>query len=487
MKKLKVLSLFDGMSCGQQALKRLNIPIDKYYASEIDKHAIKVTMANFPDTHQLGDVEKWIEWDIDWNIGLLFFGSPCQGFSFAGKGLNFNDPRSKLFFVAVDILNHIRSVNPNVKFLAENVRMKKEHERVFNEYLGVKGQEINSALVCAQNRIRIYWQNFCIKEDGFFNELISAIPQPKDRGILLKDILQPESEIDKKYYVSDKILQRLNVDNVGFVGFVGFKNEGKDSEKSAPLLARDYKGMSNYGINVVKVEGKARTVRSSGHGSLDKHNWDVIKVSKDGNVKDSQDKASTVNGGGHSGGNHSDMDLLMMIKENYVEWGEGYSQDNRAYYPESKSGCLDSKAERQKVIQINPSKESNGQQPFQQNRVYSTEGKAPHVSSQLSTGSDKIIVHNMSPRSGDPTKGGTGHLTREDGKTYCLQTSDINRVEMNFKIRRLTPIECERLQGVEDNYTNVVSDSQRYKMLGNGWQIDTIVHILASLPPVNSK
>ena len=127
MVKLNVLSLFDGMSCGQIALERAGISVSKYFAAELDKYAITVTQANYPNTIQMGDVTAWREWDIDWaSIDLLIGGSPCQGFSFAGKQLAFDDPRSKLFFVYVDILNHIRSVNPGVKFLLENVRMKTE-------------------------------------------------------------------------------------------------------------------------------------------------------------------------------------------------------------------------------------------------------------------------------------------------------------------------------------------------------------------------
>lgn len=177
MKQLRVLSLFDGMSCGQLAISRLGFNYE-YYASEIDKHAIAVTMSNFPDTTQLGSVEHWQLWDIDFaSIDVLIGGSPCQGFSFAGKQLNFDDPRSKLFFVYVDILNYIRSVNPNVKFLLENVKMKKEYEAVISEQLGVQPIEINSNLVSAQNRKRLYWTN------------IRGVTQPEDRGIYLKDII----------------------------------------------------------------------------------------------------------------------------------------------------------------------------------------------------------------------------------------------------------------------------------------------------------
>ena len=133
---MNVLSLFDGISAGQVALERAGISVTNYYASEIDKYAIKVTMANYPNTIQLGDVTKWREWDIDWSsIDLLIGGSPCQGFSFAGKQLAFDDPRSALFFVYVDILNHIRSVNPDVKFMLENVKMKREHLDVITEKL----------------------------------------------------------------------------------------------------------------------------------------------------------------------------------------------------------------------------------------------------------------------------------------------------------------------------------------------------------------
>lgn len=173
-----VLSLFDGMSCGRIALERAGIKVDKYYASELDKHAIKVTQSNWEDTVQLGDVTKWQEWDIDWSsLDLLIGGSPCQGFSFAGKQLAFDDPRSKLFFVYVDILNHIREVNPDVKFLLENVKMKKEYLAVISETLGVEPVFINSSVITAHNRQRFYWSNW-------------AFSQPGDLGIHMDSILE---------------------------------------------------------------------------------------------------------------------------------------------------------------------------------------------------------------------------------------------------------------------------------------------------------
>lgn len=180
---MNVLSLFDGISCGQIALGRANIKVDKYFASEIDKNAIKITQNHYPNTIQLGDVTK-INVDELPKIDLILAGSPCQGFSFAGKQLNFEDPRSKLFFVFMEILNKLKIKNPNIKFLLENVKMKKNCQNVISKELGVEAIEINSALVSAQNRKRLYWTN------------ISNVSQPKDKKILLKDILEKREDYE---------------------------------------------------------------------------------------------------------------------------------------------------------------------------------------------------------------------------------------------------------------------------------------------------
>ena len=170
---LNVLSLFDGMSCGQIALNRVGIEYDNYFASEIDKHAIKVTQTNYPNTIQLGDVTKVKASDLP-EIDLLIGGSPCQGFSFAGKGLNFDDPRSKLFFEFVRLKNETQ---PKY-WLLENVEMKAEYQNIISGYLGVEPIMINSNLVSAQNRVRYYWTNIPVK--GL----------PNDKSILLKDITE---------------------------------------------------------------------------------------------------------------------------------------------------------------------------------------------------------------------------------------------------------------------------------------------------------
>lgn len=344
MKKINVLSLFDGMSCGQLAISQLGFEYN-YFASEIDKHAMQVTQSNFPNTVQLGSVEHWQLWGIDFaSIDLLIGGSPCQGFSFAGKQLNFEDPRSKLFFVYVDILNYIHSVNPNVKFLLENVKMKKEYEAVISEHLGVQPIEINSNLVSAQNRKRLYWTN------------IEGVTQPEDRGIYLKDVLQ--EAVDDKYYLSNK----------GLSGMLAHKerNTGKGN---------------GFGVQFISDESeKANTVLQRCY-------------------KDCKANA-------------------LLIHPKYYLSDAALNRANIRNYSKPK---------------VNPEK------------------------------SGAINTKNNSPQ------------CSFDSGTSLIKASEDKR------IRRLTPIECERLQTVPDNYTSAVSDTQRYRMLGNGWTVEVIKHILKNL------
>ncbi len=214
---LTVLSLFDGMSCGAIALREAGIRVRQYFASEIDRQAIMQTRHNFPDTIQLGSVTGVKASDLP-PIDLLIGGSPCQGFSFAGKQLNFNDPRSALFFEYVRILREIQSYNPGVIFLLENVRMLKEHENVISEQLGLYPVMINSALVSAQNRVRLYWTNIRTKSvpNLFDTEVYTDIPQPEDRGIYLQDIL--DKDVDERFHLSQRQIRhliRLDLANAG--------------------------------------------------------------------------------------------------------------------------------------------------------------------------------------------------------------------------------------------------------------------------------
>ncbi len=173
---VNVLSLFDGISCGRVALDRVGIPIANYFASEIDKYAITIAKKNYPDNVLMGDVKRWRDWALP-KIGLLIGGSPCQGFSISGKRLNFDDPRSQLFFDYADILDFYK---PKY-FMLENVVMKKECQDVISKRLGCQPIKINSGLFSAQNRIRLYWTN------------IPVSPLPMDKGIVIADILEPDN------------------------------------------------------------------------------------------------------------------------------------------------------------------------------------------------------------------------------------------------------------------------------------------------------
>ena len=225
-----VLSLFDGMSCGQIALKELGAHVERYYASEVDKFAIAQTQLNFPETVQLGDVRN-IDARKLGHVDLLLGGSPCQSFSFAGKragmstkqneeiytldrylelkqaGFEF-EGQSYLFWEYVRILHELRETNPNVFFLLENVEMGKKWEKVLSEAIGLQGVHINSALVSAQIRKRIYWTNIRTCQN-VIGEMIPDIPQPEDKGILLRDILEDDADVDEKFYLKTQTVQNL--------------------------------------------------------------------------------------------------------------------------------------------------------------------------------------------------------------------------------------------------------------------------------------
>lgn len=188
---MNVVSLFNGMNTGRQALENIGIKVNKYYSSEIKPYAIELTQHHFPDTIQVGDVTKWREWNIDWkSIDLILSGSPCQDLSSAGKRAGINGKKSSLFFVFIEILEHVKALNPNVLFFQENVgSASKLDVGIMSRSLGVYPVRINSSLVTAQLRDRYYWSNIRTKKDGMFGDIITDIPQPKDKGIILKDII----------------------------------------------------------------------------------------------------------------------------------------------------------------------------------------------------------------------------------------------------------------------------------------------------------
>lgn len=198
--KMNVLSLFNGMSTGHTALDNVGIKVDKYYSSEIKPDAIKLTQHHYPDTIQLGDVTKWEEWDINWKeIDMVLSGSPCQDLSIAGKRKGLKGERSGLFFTFIDILNHIKKYNTNVLFLQENVgSAPREDIGIMSRELGVYPVLINSSLVSAQLRKRYYWSNIKTRKEGLFGDIVTDIPLPKDRKILLEDIIEDGYVLQKK-------------------------------------------------------------------------------------------------------------------------------------------------------------------------------------------------------------------------------------------------------------------------------------------------
>lgn len=301
---MNVLSLFDGMSCGQIALEKCGVKVDKYFASEIDKFAVQVAKKNYPNTVHLGDVRN-VKGDGLPKIDLLMGGSPCQGFSFSGKQLNFDDERSKLFFKFVRILGETK---PKY-FLLENVRMKKEYQDIISAYLGVEPIMINSSLVSAQSRNRLYWTN------------IPNVKQPQERHIFLGDIV--ESPLHER----PSVVSRCDL-----------QTREKIFSHVQHLL-----GDSKYRDNF-------------------KWRWD----------------------------------------------GEG------------------------RILVTRP---------------------------------DGLKIQRV------------GRIAFADNKAEIVTAL----TQPTVAFRKVTPLECERLQTVPDNYTSGVSKSQRYKMLGNGWTVDVISHILSGI------
>ena len=242
---ITVLSLFDGISCGRIALERAGIKVNKYYASEIDKNAIQISKNNYEDIIQLGDIKN-INEDTIKNIGkidLVLGGSPCQGFSRAGKGLNFEDSRSKLFFNFVDILNIVKKYNPNARFLLENVQMKKEWVEVINNYMGVEAININSKLVSAQNRPRLYWTN------------INFEPI-QDRNINLIDLLDKEVEFDYVYHEGLKVDKTISENSMNLISNIDNEIRIKQSTKKGYIIAN-----SGDGVNLSFPSSKSRRGR----------------------------------------------------------------------------------------------------------------------------------------------------------------------------------------------------------------------------------
>ena len=374
---MKILSLFDGMSCGQLAIDRIGIKNYTYYASEIDKYAIQIARKNFPNTIHLGDVTSIKSANLP-KIDLLIGGSPCQGFSFAGKQLAFDDPRSQLFFEFVRLLKELK---PKY-FLLENVRMKKEYLDIITEYLGVEPVLINSSLLSAQNRQRYYWTNI-----PFNKNMV-------DKGIILKDIL--ETNPNEVVKMSDKFVNR-QMKNVKGKCFID-----ETKHKASNLSAMEYVKNGRQGDYLAcDYDGKPKQVGIA----VDINGHDILK---------------------------------------------------RVYSPEGKSPTINS---------------MNGG------------NREPKVVCGRMIGRYKIDGKRQDHKGSIAGKSTQMLELRKDQKTNNLSTVQKDNVltKNDLYWRKLTPRECERLQTVPDNYTVGVSNTQRYKMLGNGWTVDVISHIFNNL------
>lgn len=477
------VSLFDGMSCLQLALNKIGKIPTKYFASEVDKHAMQVTMANFPNTMQIGDVRNVKGSDIGF-VHLLAGGSPCQSFSFAGKrkGMSTKDNieiltldhylelknqnfefegQSYLFWEYMRILEELRVINPNIKFLLENVVMGEKWQKILTRAIGINPIQINSALVCAQNRNRLYWTNIASVPVGFFGDLECNIPQPKNKGILLKDIL--ETDVADKYFLSGKMLDYLNSRKANY-------NNGK----------------INY-----KTENDIASCINASSGAID---------ISDNIIIDTNRKARCFTAGGNSGGLHSQMDLVvhntMPRSSKTGKGGTGPLSRN-----DGKTYCLDTgntnaiemvgaikfgRTDEAKALRKESMKNGKDYTPFQAKEISGIDYEKMGTLTTAINKDNLLMLNDNQKKKFDfnPNTDKAGCLTLAQGRAgssdeYMDSVSKIAKIQGN--IRRLTPIECERLQTVPDNYTNYVSDTQRYKMLGNGWTIDVIAHILSYL------
>jgi len=403
---MRVLSLFDGMSGGMFALQRAGVQVDSYIASEIDKYAIKVSQANFPNIIHVGDVRNvrfMVEAGLLGKIDLLIGGSPCQGFSMAGKGLAFDDPRSALFFEYVAVLNVLRKQNPDLLFLLENVKMKKEWLAVIDEHMGVKSVVINSALVSAQNRVRHYWCNW-------------PVSQPADRGLYLRDIIET-GEVDTQCVAFDapKKLFNVNPSGNGMNGWV------YSTDAKAPTVTTN------------KGEGNKITAPKYLPASI------VGRRLNERGVRDDYNKEVPI------------------------------TQCLQVKHDDKKMGCLTT-VDKDNVLSTMPP----GRYPLV------LAGHVPKITGGAVRGRS-IIDGKRKDYKGASTE--QRLEVRDDDKSNCVTTVGKDSVLTNgITYRKLTPLECERLQGVPDGATAHVSNTQRYRMLGNGWQIDTVAHIFSEMP-----
>lgn len=491
---MRVLSLFDGISCGRVALERAGLSVNAYYASEVDKYAIAVAQANHPDTLQIGDVRvvrQMCQAGVFGKIDMLIGGSPCQNLSFAGKqkglstkegmeitsleqykqlaleGFEF-EGQSYLFWEYV----WIRELLQPTWWLLENVRMNKKWLKIFNDIMGVNGVLINSALVSAQNRQRFYWCNW-------------PVSQPADRGIYLRDIIENGTVdreksycIDANYYkggslknymeksrrqivLSPDKLGNLNPSGRGMNGAVyGIDgksptlttNKGEGSkialrQSEARLMVRELQGVAvtPNGLRPFKNDGRKGSFSEIGTIATPDHKAQCLTSAHSPKITMKQLPR------GFNKGFEKEVEKSPSMTSNSWEHNNLIAVSN-------------------KPVQLNPDKSCGGSQPHIPDLGYAVDGKSTALTASFAGRT------NVEMKEKSNTNRVGGHCSPPDSK-QCWD----NIYDSKITYRKLTPVECERLQGLPDGYSAYVSNSQRYKMLGNGWQVDTVVHVFEEL------
>ena len=374
MQGLRVLSLFDGISCGQVGLERAGIPVEVYYASEIDKYAIQITQKNYPDTIQLGDINNIDFTQFIGKIDLIMGGSPCQDLSIAGKRKGLTGERSGLFYKFVEA---IETIKPKYFLLENNVGMPQEAYEEISRLMGCYPIEINSALVSAQTRKRFYWTNIGPQQYNLFGFPTVDIPQPKNKGILLKDILE----------------------------------SGQPYQEKADCLTARYQGATFP------------------HDYLRNQRTQVAEPLK---IPENTVKGYAEIQQGEC------MDLTHLS-----------SKTRRGRAMKEKCNCLQTQSEFYQYLE--PLRLGEIGKGGQGQRIYSVKAKSVSLSAN---------------GGGQGAKTGLYKIDLPDGE---------------YLIRKLTPLECERLQTLDDGYTEGISATQRYKCIGNGWTVDVIAHIFSYL------
>ena len=442
MKKFKtVLSLFDGISGTQVALERNGIIYDNYYASEIDKYPITITQKNYPNTIQLGSVTDWKEWDIDWSsVDLVCGGFPCQSWSVAGLGLGDKDVRGMLFWTMLDVMKLVLEKNPNAKFLMENVRMKKEFEEYITFHteaaLGkVNKHLINSALVSAQNRKRFYWTN------------IDGIDQPKDLGLVLSDVLiNGHVDREKSHCLDASYYKGGNPKS-----YFGKSRRQLVFDRPCELKDFDPKSDCHHVANATDIKG----------------NESIKRVYAD------TGKSPTLT---TMGGGHREPKVLIVPQQVKV----------RKHEVDIPKLQLLLKKHRKPVKQISEAlyvKKTTVEHWFRTDSSFSIPDADVWFDLKdflnIQTNEFDGAITEFEIRDGKYEM--ADRVYNPDYKAPTVTASSVTKVLSPPSYRKLNPNECEALQTFPQGYTEGVSNTQRYRSLGNSFTVDVVAHLFKYL------